>query len=307
VSILVTGANGFIGRALCGAWAPRGRPVRALVRRAESAPEGTVPAVASGLSDLPALADALHGVHTVLQLAARVHVMRDRAADSLTAFRAVNVEGTRMLLESAIEAGVRRFIYFSSVKAVGEFSDTPWTEAEPPRPVDPYGISKLEAERLVLERGRAGGLAATVLRLPLGYGPGAKANILRLFDLVARGVPLPFGAVENRRSLLFTGNLVAAVDAVLNAEVGGETLFVSDGADLSTPELVHLIARGLGVRPRLLGVPAFLFGLLPSAVERRLVGSLAVDIGRLRRLTGYFPPYTPEEGIAQMARWYRAR
>ena len=211
------------------------------------------------------------------------------------------------MLAAAVAAGVRRLVLFSSVKAVGEFNQHPWTEAEPPHPVDLYGMSKLEAERIVLECASAGGLEAVVLRLPLSYGPGARGNIATLFDLVARGIPLPFGAVRNRRSLLFTGNLVAAVDAVLAADLRCETFFVSDGADLSTPELVRLIARGLGVRPRLLPVPPAVFRGLPRQIERRLAGSLAVDIGRLRRLTGFVPPFTPEEGLAAMARWFRAR
>lgn len=309
MTVLVTGANGFLGAALCRAWTARGERVRALVRREGAAPAGTAPFVAHGLDDAAALARAAEGADTVLHFAGRAHVMREAASDPLAAFRAVNVEGTRTLLDAATAAGVRRFVLFSSVKAVGEFTETPWTEAEPARPRDAYGMSKREAEQLVLQRAAAAGMAASILRLPLAYGPGAKANILRLFDLVARRVPLPFGAVRNQRSLVFTGNLVAAVDAVLaTPTAAGETFFVSDGADVSTPELIRLIARGLGVRPRLVPVPAALFrALLPRGIERRLVGSLAVDIGKLRRVTAYDPPYGPDQGLAEMARWYRTR
>jgi UDP-glucose 4-epimerase len=252
-----------------------------------------------------------------------VHVSRDAAADSLRAFREVNVEGTRALLHAARAAGVRRFVFVSSTKAVGEWTERPWTDAEPPRPLDPYGVSKLEAERVVRALADEAGLHAPILRLPLAYGPGAKGNILRLFDAVARGAPLPFASIRNRRSLLFAGNFVAAVDAVVaSAAAARETFFVSDGQDLSTPELIRLIADALGRRARLIPVPPAIFRAaarigdaagrrirvpFDSAVERRLLGSLAVDITRFRQLTGYTPPHTPAEGLRAMAAWYLGR
>jgi nucleoside-diphosphate-sugar epimerase len=309
MTVLVTGASGFLGTALCSAWRDREEPVRALVRHEAAAPPGTTAAIAADICDAAAIGRAVNGVDTVVHLAGRAHVLRERTRDPLAAFRAVNVEGTRILLEAANAAGVRRFIFASSVKAVGDFNAVPWTEEEPARPTDPYGVSKLEAEGLVLDPAVAGRMAASVLRLPLSYGAGAKANILRLFDLVARRVPLPFGGVRNRRSLLYTGNLVAAIDAVRGSpNAAGQMFFVSDDADLSTPELLRLIGRALDVRARLVAVPAALFRvLLPRALERRLIGSLAVDIGKLREVTGYAPPYTPEQGLAEMGRWYLTR
>jgi UDP-glucose 4-epimerase len=187
--------------------------------------------------------------------------------------------------------------------------------------VDPYGISKLESERLALAEGRAGGPEVTVLRFPLMYGPGVRANALRLLRLVDRGIPLPFGRVRNRRSFLYVGNAMAAVRAVLaSPAAAGETFFVSDAVDLSTPDLVRLLAAALGRRPRLLPVPEGVFRLagragdlvarvmpvpLTTPVIERLLGSLTVDPGRLRERTGFVPPFTPEQGWAVTAAWYR--
>jgi nucleoside-diphosphate-sugar epimerase len=318
---MVTGASGFLGRTLCRVLVDRGVSVRAVVRRPEAAPPGSEPRVVAGLDETEQLGEALHGVGTVVHLAARVHRMNDPVSDPLSSYRAINVEGTRAVMRAARAAGVRTFVFASSTKAVGEWTDVPWTEAEPPRPTDPYGVTKLEAELAVRELARAAPMHTVILRLPLVYGAGAKGNILRLFQAVDRGVPLPFGSVRNRRSLLYAGNFVAAVDAVVSAAgANGETFFVSDDADLSTPELVRMIARALGRPARLVPVPAALFQMaarlgdvahpwvrLPfnSGVARRLIGSLAVDISKLRRLTGFVPPYPPEEGLRVMAEWYR--
>ncbi|HEV2146724.1 MAG TPA: NAD-dependent epimerase/dehydratase family protein [Longimicrobiaceae bacterium] len=321
--VLVTGATGFLGRQLSAALAAEGIPVRGLVRDpAARLPDGVEPAPAAGLHDREALRRALDGAQAVVHLAARVHVMRDAAADPLTEFRRVNVEGTRVLLEEAVSAGVRSFVFVSSVKAVGEESDAPWTEDTPPRPVDPYGISKLEAERLVREMADRAGLHAPILRLPLVYGPGVKGNMLQLFALVSRGVPLPFGAVPNRRSMVYSGNVVAAIRAVLDSPAAGSgVFFVSDGRDLTTPELVREVARALGVEPRLLRVPPALLHVaaragdvlsrvapfpLTSPALQRLTGSLALDASELGRVTGFRPPYSVEEGLRATAEWYRA-
>lgn len=317
---LVTGASGFLGRTLCAALVARGVPVRALVRRAAAAPPGSEPHIVRGLDDAEGLAAALRGAGTVVHLAARVHQMDDPAPDPLAEFRAVNVDGLRRVLRQALAARVARFVFVSSTKAVGEATEQPWTETEPPRPSDAYGVSKLEAEQVVRELAERGGLHAPILRLPLAYGAGAKGNILRLFEAVDRGAPLPFALVRNRRSLLFAGNFVAAVDAVLaSPSAGSETFFVSDGHDLSTPELIRSIGLALGRRPRLLPVPPAAFRAaarlgdamsrrfrvpFDSAVERRLLGSLAVDISKLRRLTSYAPPFTPAAGLSVMAAWY---
>ena len=320
--VLVTGAGGFLGGHVCRALMERGLTVRGLVRRRDARlPAGVEARYASGLEDRSALAEALEGVEGVVHLAAHVHQPpRRRGGTGDRPFRAVNVEGTRVLLEAAVAAGVRDFVLTSSTKAVGEGEEQPYTEATTPAPADAYGATKLEAERLV--RGYAGRLHAPVLRLPLVYGPGMKANALRLFDAVAQRTPLPLGAVHNRRSFLFTGNLTAALLATLEREAGSDTFFVSDGEDLSTAELVRRIGRALGRPARLVPVPApalraagvagdLLARLVPwpltSAAVDRLLGSLAVDGSKLTEATGFRPPYTVDEGLRITADWYRGQ
>jgi nucleoside-diphosphate-sugar epimerase len=321
---LVTGASGFLGRHVAAHLLARGHRVRGLVRPDGGAPaEGVEAAPAEGLHDRAAVARALDGADTVVHLAARVHVMRDDAADPLAEFRRVNVEGTRTLLDEAVRAGVRRFLFVSSVKALGEGGGAPWTDDTVPAPVDPYGISKLEAERLVRATADASGLHAPIIRLPLVYGPGVRANFLRLMETVHRGIPLPFGAVENRRSLAFSGNVAAAVEAALQSPAAArETFLFSDGEDLSTPQLVRAIATALGKPARLVRVPPALFRAagragdvmaralpfpLTSAAVDRLLGSLAVDSSRFRRVTGFRTPFTVAEGLQRTADWFFGR
>jgi nucleoside-diphosphate-sugar epimerase len=250
---------------------------------------------------------ALVGADAVVHLAARVHVMRETAGDPLAEFRRTNVEATRVLAEEAVAVGARHFIFASTVKAVGEGNSVPWTEDAPSQPVDPYGQSKLEAEEALGELTRSRGIETTVLRFPLVYGPEVKGNMLRLFSLVDRGIPLPFGAVHNRRSMLYVGNLVAATRAALERpRPGFRTFFATDMRDLSLPELLRLVGEALGRPAKLLPVPPGLLRLLlPSAEAQRLIGSLAVDASSLSRETGYRPPFTVEEGIRRTADWYR--
>jgi nucleoside-diphosphate-sugar epimerase len=248
--------------------------------------------------------------------------MRNAASDPAAEFRRVNVEGTRLLLEESIRAGVRTFVFFSSVKAMTESSDEILTEATPPQPTDPYGCSKLEAERVVSELAEAAGISAPILRLPLVYGPGMRANVLELFRVVDRGVPLPFGSVRNSRSLVYVGNVVAAVEGVLSAAPHGADVFlVSDSDRVSTPELIRHIGAALDRRVRILSVPVALlraagrigdlgatFTRMPITSPRleRLLGSLAVDSSKLARAVPQWPPYTLKEGLRSTARWFRA-
>jgi nucleoside-diphosphate-sugar epimerase len=258
--------------------------------------------------DQQAVRAAVTGVDAIVHLAARVHVMRETAADPIAEFRRANVEGTRLLVEEAAAASAGQLVLASTVKAVGEGNSTPWTEDTPPAPTDPYGMSKLEAERAVHDVARRHGTRAAILRFPLVYGPGVQGNMLRLFALVDRGVPLPFGSVANRRSLLYVGNLVAAVRSVLeNPPEGAETFFVSDGRDLSLPTLIRMIGDALGKRVRLVTVPPGLLRLaLPAAEADRLIGSLTVDGSRISRMTGYRRPHSVEEGLRATAEWYRS-
>jgi nucleoside-diphosphate-sugar epimerase len=321
--VLVTGATGFLGGHVCRAFSDQGIPVRALIRRPEApTPDGVERHLVRDLTDPAELRYALAGIDAVIHLAAHVHQPSVSAGTLAAAFRRVNVDATRALLDAAVAAGVRGFVLASTVKAVGEANEAPWTEETTPTPQDAYGVTKLEAERLVRDRASAEGLHAPILRLPLVYGPGMKANALRPFDLVARGIPLPLGSVRNRRSLLFTGNLVAALFATLRSDAGSDTFFVSDVEDLSTPELIREIARALGRPARLLPVPTALLraaGRAGDAIVRvapwplttpavdRLLGSLSVDPSKLMRATGYRPAYRVREGLELTAAWYRAR
>lgn len=321
--IAVTGASGFIGRQLCGALAAEGRRVIAVHRDgAPLAAGGVASSLISDITDRAALARGFAGATTVVHLAGRAHGQVAAGADPLGELRRVNVEGTVAVVEAAADAGVRRVLIASSVKAVGEGDPVVWTEETTPAPTDPYGISKLEAERAGLAAGGRRGCEVVVLRLPLVYGPGAPANVLRLLRLVDRAWPLPFGAIHNRRSMLATGNFVAAVRAVSTTPgLGGETFFVADAVAPSTPDLVRMIAAALGRPVRLFPIPVALLrgiGAVSSFAGRairlplnsgdidRLVGSLVVSTGKLTRRTGFAPPLTPEQGWRETATWFRS-
>jgi len=311
-TVLVTGANGFIGRALCGVLAASGRRVRKAVRM-------PVP----GLPDAVAVGDigpdtdwraALKGVRGVVHLAARTHVLRETATDPLAAYRKINVSGTERLARSATAGGIRRLVFVSSVKVSGERTEErPFTEDGAPRPEDAYGVSKWEAEQALSRIAAETGLEVVALRPPLVYGPGVNGNFLRIMNLVARGVPLPLGAVDNRRSLIYTGNLAGAIVKALDApQAAGRTYLVSDGEDVSTPDLVRGLARALGVKPRLLSLPLSALDLGARLAGRRaefvrLTSSLQVDSSRIRRELDWRPPFTLAQGLELTAKWYHAR
>jgi len=319
--VLVTGASGFVGQAVVEALARDGWTVRALVRRPDPRLGAYAePYVAADIVDREAIRRAVHQADAVVHLAARVHVMHDTVADPLSAFRAVNVEGTRIVAEEAGEAGVGTMVFASSVKTVAEQSPVPLDETVRPVPVDPYGVSKLEAEEVLRAMGTRYGMRTPVLRLPLVYGPGVRANMLQLFRAVERGLPLPFGAVRNRRSLVFVGNLAHGIQCALRAPAAHDTYFITDQDDLSTPALIGLIAQALACRARLIPIPpAVLRGVAdiagrcrwsPALVRlepmlQRLVESLAFDASALTRVAGYHPPFTPLEGLRATAEWYR--
>jgi UDP-N-acetyl-alpha-D-quinovosamine dehydrogenase len=321
---VVTGGFGFLGRHVCERLAARHMPVRALTRTAGAGvPSGVETATISDLCDRDVVCRAIGGASAVVHLAARVHMMQEHSSNALEAFRRVNVEGTRVVFEEALRAGVSTFVFVSSVKAVGESSDKPWTDDEEPAPVEAYGVSKLEAERLIADLAVGTSTRVCIFRLPLVYGPGMKGNMRNLFELVDRGWPLPFGLVENRRSLVYCGNVAAAIEAVLTSTTDIDTtapFFLSDGADVSTRELVREIARALGRPARLLPVPPALIrvaGRVGDAIGRavrvpftsdqadRLLGSLALDASRFARVSGFRPPFTLREGMAATANWYR--
>jgi len=305
------------------AWLASGRPVCGLARRVNAvAPPGARWLTVDDLSDRFNIRGALYGMHTVIHLAGRAHVIRDRVGDGLSAYRQVNVEGTKVLLEEAVAAGVRDFVFVSSVKAMGEHSRIAWTEATQPCPSDAYGVTKLEAEHLVQEVAPRTGLRTVILRFPLVYGEGMRGNMLRLFQAIARGWPLPFRGVRNCRSYLYAGNAVAAIEAVLKCSAAnGEIFLVSDGADLSTPELIRAVGAALGRRARLIPVPTVCLRLaarvgdligrvtdwpFTSESYERLLRSLVIDSSMVRKLCNYRPPFTVVQGLQRTAEWFRA-
>jgi len=304
--VLITGANGFVGKALCDHLAAKGYDLVRAVR--QSGGDISV----GDLSDKTDWRQALEGVESVVHLAARVHVMDDRADDPLALFRAVNRDVTQNLAEQARDAGVKRLVYLSSVKAAGEANDAEaLKESDLATPQDPYGQSKLEAEQALHKIAESSTMAVTVLRPPLVYGPGVKGNFLTLLKICKKGLPLPLGGLKNRRSLVYLENLVDAIRAALEAETPDcAVYFVSDGPPVSTPELIRLLSKTLGTSPLLLPVPASLLTLLAKIVGKgamasRLTGSLEVDCRLIETELGWRPPFTTNQGLAATAAWYR--
>lgn len=252
---------------------------------------------------------ALQGIECVIHLAAPADA--PVAREALALYRQVNVAGSERLADQAAAAGARRLVYLSTIKANGESTHArPFTEDDLPQPETDYGRSKLEAEQILLNKGRKTGLEVVILRPPLVYGPGVRGNFLRLMKLVARRWPLPFASLRNRRSMIYIGNLVDAIHQCVQTRSGaGKTYLVSDGTDVSTPKLVRALAEALGVAPRLFPFPPSLLAqgaaLLGKREEAaRLLGSLQVDSSRIRRELGWQAPYTMEEGLAETARWF---
>ena len=319
--VLVTGAAGFVGRALCAELCRRGHAVRAACRRDEqipSLPPEAEPVVIGLIDARTDWAGALAGCDSVVHLAARVHLMQDDVSDPLSEFRKVNTEGTMNLARQAAAAGARRFVFMSSIKVNGEggyHSGQPtgkaYTEMDEPAPSDAYAVSKWEAEAGLMAIARATGMEVVVLRPPLVYGPDVGANFLRLMRLVAKGIPLPFGAIDNRRSLLYLGNLVAAINLSLTHPAAANQIYlVSDGEDVSTTDLIRRLASLMGKQLWLLPLPPRLLGLVAgmlgkSAEAERLIGSLVLDSGKIRRELGWRPPFGLDVGLAETVRRYR--
>ncbi|MCG2758770.1 MAG: SDR family oxidoreductase [Desulfobacteraceae bacterium] len=374
MKVLVTGANGFIGQALCKRMLADGYQVRGAKSREQRAesregraalPSGVEGVLVGDIGPETDWSEALDGIEGIVHLAARVHVMHESAADPLAAFREVNVEGTKCLAIAAANAGVKRLVYISTVKVNGERTrysgqwsvvsgqgkngdqwsvvsgqektevtpvEFPWgspiqlgkevrgegelkeffSEKDIPEPRDPYGISKLEAEQVLRDVAADTGMEVVVLRPPIVYGPWVKGNFLRLLKLINKGIPLPLASIKNRRSLIYIGNLVdAIVNCMTNPNAAGKTYLVSDGDDVSTPELIRRIAYSMGRPPRLYFFPTKFIQLAArlsgkSAIVDRLVSSLSVNISKIKHDLNWNPPYTMDEGIRETVCWYKS-
>jgi UDP-glucose 4-epimerase len=312
LQVLVTGATGLVGEAVVFRLLldKRYTPVAAV--RATTRLSGLCRIVPFDL-ELPTGMPELRGIDVIVHCAARVHVMNEKGADGLAAFRKINVEGTVRLARRAAECGVKRFIFISSIKVNGEGTprNKTFKATDLPAPIDAYGISKREAEDALRQVCEETGMELVVIRPPLVYGPGVKANFLSMVRWLDRGIPLPLGAIDNRRSLVAIGNLTDLVlTCIDHPAAAGEIFLVSDGEDLSTTQLLRRTALALGKSARLVPVPA---GLLQAAasmvgksgIAERLCGNLQVDIQRTCQLLGWRPPINTEKALRQTVEHYR--
>ena len=313
-TLFVTGATGMIGKALVPKLLEERWDVRALVRDTARSPAGVL-GVAGVLEDGREWHRRLRGADVVVHLAARVHVMREDAPDPLQRFREVNCGATLQLAEAAALAGVRRFIFMSSIKVNGERTTLrPFRSGDQPAPGDPYGISKWEAEQGLRAVAARTGLEVVVLRPPLVHGPGAGGNLRRLLGLIDAGIPLPFGGLLNRRAMIGVDNLAELISLVaVHPRAPGGTFLAADREVVSTPELIRLLAAALGKRPRLFSVPPLVLrvgGALAGRADEiaRLVGSLEVDTADTVARLGWEPRRPLTEGLLRMARaWKETR
>lgn len=305
--VLVTGARGFVGEALVFHLLldRRFAPVAAV--RGPTRLQGLCPLVQLELGSSSAA--QLAGIDVVVHAAARVHVMRETADDALAEFRRVNVDATLQLARSAAQAGVKRFVYISSIKVNGERTvcGRPFTADDVPAPEDPYGLSKHEAEQALHSFGQQTGMEIVIIRPPLVYGPGVKANFLSLLKVLNKGIVLPLGGIRNQRSLVAIGNLVSLITACINhPAAAGQTFLVGDGDDLSTPVLLKRMASALQKKVRLLPVPAKWLLFFAAVVGRRNVAqriceSLQVDISKNAALLGWVPPIDVDTALRRTA------
>ncbi|WP_095078295.1 SDR family oxidoreductase [Pseudomonas sp. Irchel s3h17] len=309
--IMITGASGFVGEAIVFRLLLDKKHTPVAAARGPTRLQGLCPVMAFDLTDgeaLPALSD----VEVVIHAAARVHVMNETATDALEEFRKVNVEGTLRLAQHAAASGVKRFIFISSIKVNGERTEAgvPFHADDKPAPLEPYAVSKYEAEEALKLLGKRTGMEIVIIRPPLVYGPGVKANFLRLLRSLDRGIPLPLGAIDNQRSLVAIGNLVDLIVVCINhPAAAANTFLVSDGEDLSTTQLLRRMASALGRKAYLLPVSPWLLNLAAATVGkrtviRRLCESLQVDITKNRELLGWTPPINVDSALRQTVDQY---
>lgn len=311
--LLITGVTGFVGKAVCDEAVHQGFSVKGTLRRQGKLPCHHIELRQTGeINDTTKWGDVLYGTDAVIHLAARVHVMNEHGKDSLAAFRSVNVAGSLNLARRAAASGVKRFVFVSSVKVNGESTqiDRPFHASDDSAPVDPYGVSKLEAEIGLREIAAQTGMEVVIIRPPLVYGPAVKANFLAMMNLLVKGVPLPLGAIYNSRSFVGLDNLVdLIVRCIDHPMAANQTFLVSDGEDVSTTQLLRRMGDALGRPARLLPVPVWMLEVGGALLGRRdltqrLCGNLQVDISKAKELLGWSPPVSMDEGLRRTAGHY---
>ena len=308
----MTGANGFVGHALCAGAAARGMQVRGSIRHQCDLPAGVERVVVGEIDEKTNWWGALNGCDIVMHLAARAHVMHESAKNPLEEFRRVNVQGTEHLARNAVTSGVKRFVYVSSIKVNGEetLGGKSYAERDMPMPQDAYGVSKWEAEQVLHRVAEETGLEVVIVRPPLVYGAGVKGNFAQLLSVLMRGIPLPLASIRNQRDLIYVGNLVDALIACATHPAAvGQTYLVSDGEGVSTPDLIRNLAQALGkfnlVFPFPIYVMRFCAGLFgKSAAVDRLTQSLQIDSSKIRKELSWKPPCTMQQGLQATADWY---
>lgn len=313
--VLVTGANGFIGIALCRCLHAEGFEVVAALRSQDTrfALQGVRSVIIGHINAQTNWNEVVAGVDIVVHLAARVHAMSEVQRRQIDAYRAVNVEGTENLAECAARAGVKRLIFLSSIKVNGEENTNTYSEQCPPSPEDAYGVSKMEAERILKEIADKSAMEVVILRPPLVYGPGVKANFLTLMRLVSQKIPFPLRSVKNQRSFVYLGNLVDCIQCCLtHPSAAGQTYLVSDDQDLSTPELIRLLASAMNKSAFLFHFPVGMLNTLARLAGKtdalkRLLGSLTVDISKIKKDLSWRPPISTKSGMAKTVKWFEGK
>jgi nucleoside-diphosphate-sugar epimerase len=307
--MLVTGSTGFVGQALVSELVDKGSQIKALVRKVSTDLPVEVEQVVVDLGEIEdegAIKDVFVGMDVVVHTAARVHMMQDQSANPLAEFRKLNRDGTLALARLAAEAGVKRFVFLSSIGVNGNNNMKPFSEKDTPNPQEPYAISKYEAEQGLLALAKKTSMEVVIIRPPLVYGPDAPGNFGALINWLRRGVPLPLGAINNKRSFVALDNLVSFIalcaDRSQSPKAGNQVFLISDGEDVSTTQLLRKVANALGKKPWLLPVPVGLMRFAAKLVGKgdvanRLFGSLQVDSSKARDLIGWQPVITMDEQL----------
>jgi nucleoside-diphosphate-sugar epimerase len=309
--VLVTGANGFVGLRLCKKLTERKYEVCAALRQIchQENLDSQEQVIVGNIGLYTRWEAALQDVDCVIHLASRVHIMKETAVDPSAEYRRINVNGTLNLANQAAQAGVRRFIFISSIKVNGEFTllGVPFTEQDIPSPLDPYGKSKYETEKMLRDLTGRTDMELVIIRPVLIYGPGVKANFFSMMNWLYKGIPVPFGAIHNQRSFAALDNVVDLIITCIDHSSAANQIFlVSDGEDMSTTKLLKRMANALEVPVRLVRVPSWLFIFLgrTNPITRRLFGSLQVDISKASKLLNWTPPISVDEALRDTAQYF---